>query len=128
MWLSFSFTQLLYPGRLESMQGSMQQHTLHPQQQQAVLVPITGPGFMPATQGGMRPGYASRTAMVTGMSQILMGVAAIIIQAILIGVNGSLAPVGHGIWCGVLVRQISYLCSCCTEHMEIQAFLFIYFL
>ena len=59
---------------------------------------------MAATQARVRPGYASKTALVMGVVQLIMGIVAIALQAISIGVHALLYPVGHGIWCGVLVR------------------------
>ena len=98
------------------MQHQPQQHQHHQQQQQrAVLVPFVDPGLTPTTRAHVHPSYASKTARMSGVAQIMLGLAAIFIEAMLIGLHTGFAKVSGGIWCGIMVRLICFilLLDCC---------------
>ena len=52
-------------------------------------------------------GFRSKQANVLGVIQIIIGILCIVFQSVAIATNERLSVVGHGIWCGVLVRMVT---------------------
>ena len=76
--------------------------------QYGTLIP-TAAGFVTVQMSAARdPGiaemYQSRQSKGLGITLVSLGVVAIILNGVLFAVNDSLAPIGHGFWCGPVVR------------------------
>ena len=75
-------------------------------QQETLIMPTAGPRFMPATMAGVRPGFASQSAKVMGIAQVVFGIVAIIDHSVLLGLGYGFYGLAHGIWCGVVVSLL----------------------
>ena len=64
------------------------------------------PVGQPSTsQSSVSVSYAATTSRYFGIIQIVGGILAIVIQAILIGIVSTAGYSGAGIWCGILVSE-----------------------
>ena len=65
--------------------------------------------YTTTTTPNVRPGFASQTAKVLGIAQIIFGVLLIVLQVASIVYLAGFMFVGHGIWTGIIVSFLSYI-------------------
>ena len=85
---------------------------MQPQPQLSTDV-VAGPPVVPYMVRPYRSppvdGFLSKQAKVLGVIQILVGILCVVFHSVAIAINEQFSFIGHGIWCGMLVRMVTFV-------------------